>query len=133
MNSDMNGDTSGITRSQRGANAEAIAAAFLEKQGLRVIERNWRCRFGEIDLILRDRDMIVMVEVRLRTHNAFGGAAASIDRRKQAKLAATARLYLAGLAGRAGQPDRPCRFDVILMADAEGRDIEWIRNAFDTP
>ena len=113
--------------SRRGADAEALAAAFLEKQGLRVIERNWRCRFGEIDLVLRDGDMIVMVEVRLRTHSAFGGAAASIDRRKQAKLAAAARLYLAE------QPDRPCRFDVILMSDVGGGDMEWIRNAFDTP
>lgn len=112
---------------QRGADAETMAAAFLEKQGLRVIARNWRCRFGEIDLVLRDRDMIVMVEVRLRTHSAFGGAAASIDRRKQAKLVTTARFYLAE------QPNRPCRFDVILMSDAKGGDIEWIRNAFDAP
>ncbi len=118
------------SRKARGARAEALAAAFLEKQGLRVIERNWRCRFGELDLVLREGDMIVMAEVRLRTHSAFGGAAASIDHRKQAKLAATARAYLAGLANSA---DRPCRFDVILMADDEGRDIEWIRNAFDAP
>jgi len=123
----MNTRDSDTLRKKRGTDAEAAAAAFLEKNGLRVIERNWRCRLGEIDLVLRDRDMIVLVEVRLRTHSAFGGAAASIDRRKQAKLAAAARLYLAR------QPDRPCRFDVILMADAEGRDIEWIRNAFETP
>lgn len=123
----MNTQDRDAVRKKRGADAEAMAAAFLEKQGLRVIERNWRCRFGEIDLILRDRDVIVMVEVRLRTHGAFGGAAASIDRRKQAKLATAARLYLAR------QPNRPCRFDVVLMSDAEGRDFEWIRNAFDAP
>jgi len=104
-----------------------MAAAYLERQGLRVIARNWRCRFGEIDLVLRDGDMVVMVEVRLRSHSAFGGAAASIDRRKQAKLVTAARFYLAR------QPDHPCRFDAVLMSDATGRDIEWIRNAFDAP
>lgn len=113
-----------MSRSQ-GAAAEALAAAWLERQGLRVVARNWRCRFGELDLVLRDGPMIVIAEVRLRSSARFGGAAASIDRRKQARLAAAAQLYLAG------QPAAPCRFDVVLLGDAAGRDIEWIRNAFE--
>lgn len=108
----------------RGAAAEALAAAWLERQGLRVIERNWHCRFGELDLVLQDGPVIVIAEVRLRSSARFGGAAASIDRRKQARLAAAAQLYLAR------RPSSPCRFDVVLLGDEEGRDIEWIRNAF---
>lgn len=111
---------------KQGAQAEALAAAYLERQGLRVVARNWRCRFGELDLVLRDGPCIVIAEVRLRSSARFGGAAASIDRRKQARLAAAAQMYLAG------QPSAPCRFDVVLLGDAAGRDIEWIRNAFET-
>ena len=88
------------------------------------MERNWRCRFGELDLILRDGPALVFAEVRLRSSAGFGGAATSIDRRKQARLAAAAQLYLAG------RPALPCRFDVVLMSDACGGGIEWIRNAF---
>ena len=112
-----------MSRTQ-GAAAEALAAAWLERQGLRVIERNWHCRFGELDLVLQDGPVIVIAEVRLRSSARFGGAAASIDRRKQARLTAAAQLYLAR------RPSSPCRFDVVLLGDKEGRDIEWIRNAF---
>ena len=113
---------------ERGARAEAHAAAWLERQGLVVIGRNWRCRFGEIDLILCDGDTLVFAEVRLRGNPRFGGAAASIDARKQARLVASARMYLArSPALRAN----PCRFDAVLMNDAEGAGLEWIRNAFD--
>lgn len=108
----------------RGAGAESVAAAYLERQGLRILDRNWHCRFGEIDLVLQDGPVIVIAEVRLRTSARFGGAAASIDRRKQAKLAAAAQLYLSR------RPSAPCRFDVVLLGDDQGRDIEWIRNAF---
>ena len=108
----------------RGAAAEALAAAWLERQGLRVIERNWHCRFGELDLVLQDGPVIVIAEVRLRSSARFGGAAASIDHRKQARLMAAAQLYLAR------HPSAPCRFDVVLLGDEAGRDIEWIRNAF---
>lgn len=108
----------------QGNKAEDMAALWLQRQGLRVLERNWRCRLGELDLILRDGTTLVIAEVRLRSSSRFGGAAASIDRRKQGKLAAAAQLYLAG------RSSTPCRFDVVLMSDAEGADIEWIRNAF---
>ncbi len=109
-----------------GETAETLAADFLRKQGLQLLERNWRCRFGEIDLVCRDGDSIVIVEVRLRSNIRFGSAAASIDRRKQARLIAAASLYLAR------KPSTPCRFDVVLMADEQGKDLEWIRNAFST-
>lgn len=104
--------------------AEEFAAAWLQRQGLRLVERNWRCRFGELDLVLRDGDTIVIAEVRQRSSTRFGGAAASVDRHKQRKLIATAQLYLSR------RPSAPCRFDVVLMSDAGGGGIEWIRNAF---
>jgi putative endonuclease len=113
-------------RAARGAAAESTALAWLQKKGLKLVERNWRCKAGELDLVLRDGPSLVMVEVRLRSSNDFGGAAASIDAKKRAKLVAAARLYLARL------PDCPCRFDVVTMSDPAGRDLEWIRNAFDS-
>jgi putative endonuclease len=116
----------GPARTARGAAAESTALAWLQKKGLKLVERNWRCKAGELDLVLRDGPSLVMVEVRLRSSNDFGGAAASIDARKRAKLVAAARLYLARL------PDCPCRFDVVTMSDPAGRDLEWIRNAFDS-
>ena len=108
----------------RGSEAESRAAAFLQQQGLRLIERNWRCRAGELDLVLRDGPVIVIAEVRLRADNRYGGAAESIDWRKRARLITAARLYLMR------HPSSPCRFDAVLMSGAEG-DIEWIRNAFE--
>ena len=109
---------------EAGAEAETLAARYLEARGLKLVERNWRSRFGELDLVLRDGDTIVMVEVRMRRGRAFGGAAASIDAKKQSRLLATAREYLAR------GPDRPCRFDVVLITSGTGTpEIEWIRNA----
>jgi putative endonuclease len=109
---------------QRGQQAEARAADFLRARGLKILERNWRCRFGEIDLVARDADALVFVEVRLRGSRAHGGAAESINAAKRHRLTAAASQYLAR-ARYAG----PCRFDALLI-EAEGR-IEWIRNAFD--
>jgi len=107
-----------------GDRAERIAAAYLRDKGLAVIESRYRCRWGEIDLILRDRDTVVFAEVRLRHSKVFGGAAYSVDRRKQARIIATARHYLAGTR------DAACRFDVVLLDRIEPPRIEWIRDAF---
>jgi putative endonuclease len=107
-----------------GHRAERIAAAYLQDQGLAVIESRYRCRWGEIDLILRDRDTLVFAEVRLRRSRTFGGAAASVDRRKQERLIATARHYLAG------KREAACRFDVVLLERIDPPRIEWIRDAF---
>lgn len=110
-----------------GAQAELTAARFLQQRGLRLLQSNYRCRMGEIDLILRDGEMLVFAEVRLRSRSDFGGAAASIDSRKQAKLARAAQHYLAAL-----PHVPPCRFDALLLAAADGGGgIEWIKNAFE--
>ncbi len=106
-----------------GRDAENAAFEYLCKQGLSVIERNYRCRFGEIDLIMRDAETMVFVEVRMRASSSFGGAPASIDARKKRKLLTAARHYMATK----GQfPD--CRFDAVLL-NGDKR-IEWIRDAF---
>lgn len=110
----------------KGSAAEQRAAAFLQQQKLTLLERNYRCRFGEIDLIMRENDTVVFVEVRMRSSDHFGGAAASITATKQARLIRAARHYLAGQ-----HDDLPCRFDAILISGERGNEIEWIRNAFD--
>ena len=108
-----------------GAQAEQVAAQYLLQQGLKLLHANYSCRFGEIDLILQDGDTYVFAEVRLRNSAAFGGAAASIDARKQAKLTRTAQHFLATL-----KRIPPCRFDAILMQSTDIKKIEWIKNAF---
>ncbi len=106
-----------------GAQAEQLAAQFLQRHGLTLVQTNYRCRFGEIDLILREKETLVFAEVRLRTRGNFGGAAASIDARKQQRLVLTAQHYLASLPS-----VPPCRFDAMLL-DGAGN-IDWIKNAF---
>lgn len=108
-----------------GALAEQLAAQYLQQQGLKLLQLNYSCRFGEIDLILQDGDTHVFAEVRLRSGSAFGGAAASIDARKQAKLLRTAQHYLSRL-----QRIPPCRFDAVLLQSTDMKNIEWIKNAF---
>ena len=110
-----------MNRAQRGAAAEALAAQYLQERGVAIVARNYRCRGGEIDLIGRDGDTLVFVEVRLRSSAAFGGAAESIGARKRKRLALAAAHYLARI-GR----EPPCRFDAILLASLEPRDIEWL-------
>ena len=113
----------GSSSMNAGAQAEQFAADYLQRHGLRLIAKNYRSRFGEIDLILFDGNVLVFVEVRLRRNADFGGAAASIDARKQAKLITTAQQYLTTL-----PTVPPCRFDAILL-DGSGH-IEWLKNAF---
>jgi putative endonuclease len=107
-----------------GQSAEARAEAFLKTQGLKLLTRNWRCRFGEIDLVMQDGTTTVFVEVRLRSRNDFGGAAASVTPAKQKKLLAAARQYLSTL-----KTLPPCRFDVVALTG--NAPPEWIRNAFE--
>lgn len=108
----------------KGAEAEQAAADYLVAQGLRLIERNFRCRGGEIDLIMQDGSTLVFVEVRARSSRAFGGAAESITAVKQSRIILAARHYLA----RTGATNN-CRFDALLVQS--GR-IEWLRAAFET-
>ena len=108
---------------REGARAEDLCAELLRAAGLRLIERNWRCRHGEIDLIAEERGTLVFAEVRMRSPGGFGGAAESVTAAKRARLIAAARLYLTR------RPDASCRFDVFLI-DGPPRHVQWIRNAF---
>ncbi|MDP1549033.1 MAG: YraN family protein [Nitrosomonas sp.] len=109
----------------KGSDAEQIAVSYLQRQHLLLIAQNYRCRFGEIDLIMRDGSTLVFIEVRMRANEMFGGAAASITPAKQAKLLRTARHYLSEL-----NNEPPCRFDALLLSGANGQEITWIKNAF---
>ena len=109
----------------RGEQAETLASGYLQAQGLRLLEKNYRSRFGEIDLICQDGEVVVFVEVRLRTNARFGGAGASISTAKRQKLIATAQTYLSSR-----RPPPACRFDVVCMQDLHVSP-EWIKNAFD--
>jgi putative endonuclease len=114
-----------------GDRAEAHAAKFLEKHGLKVRDRNFRCRFGELDIIAEEGDLLVFVEVRLRNHRQFASGMESVDYRKQQKLQLAAEAYLQKQF--ANNPPG-CRFDVVSMASKpENRDtfaVEWLRDAF---
>ncbi len=110
-------------RSEAGARAEALAADFLLARGLAIVERNFRCRRGEIDLIARDGETLVFIEVRLRTRRDFGGAAASITAAKRARIAAAALFYLGRL-----RRTPPCRFDAVLFDGIAADRIEWLRD-----
>ena len=106
-----------------GAAAEALAARFLAARGLTIVARNYRCRSGEIDLIARERDTLVFVEVRLRSSDAFGGARASITAAKRRRLERAAGHYLAQIGG-----EPPCRFDAILLDALDPERIEWLKD-----
>lgn len=115
-------------RQRDGAAAEALAARYLQAQGLRVIGRNLRWKDGELDLVCEHGDVLVFVEVRMRRDSRFGGAAASVGHTKQARLIRAAQHWLAaqGPAVRA----RPARFDVIALSSLDPAGIDWIRDAF---
>jgi len=108
-----------------GLQAEQLAATYLMQRGLKVVAKNYHCRFGEIDLIMQDGKTLVFVEVRLRTNSQFGSAACSITPQKQQKLILAAQHFLQQ------HGDCACRFDAILMHKADLANIEWLRNAFD--
>ena len=118
-------------RKERGDRGEAAVADALERRGCAILERQYRCRWGEIDLIVRTGDGILcFVEVKLRKSAAYGSAAAFVDRRKQEKLCTTAMLYLS-LHPTALQP----RFDVIEIYAPQGEktaepEIIHLENAF---
>ena len=123
----MNGKDNTVETSKAiGDRAEDQSARFLERHGLKVLVRNFRCRGGEIDLICRDGKALVFVEVRLRRNACFGGAAASISQGKQRRIILAARHYLAANA----KNDADCRFDCLLLDGNPEHPIEWIRDAF---
>jgi putative endonuclease len=115
-------------RRRRGAAAEEAAAAFLQRAGLRVIERNVRFPHGEIDLVCRDGDVLVFVEVKCRQARWGDGPAAAVSGLKQWRLTRLARHYLKWR--RLGEPR--CRFDVVAVtADGDALSVRHLRGAFD--
>lgn len=106
-----------------GAGKEELARRHLERSGLRLVERNYRCRQGEIDLIMRDRDCLAFIEVRYRKSAGFGSPAESVTRNKQRRIVLAARHYL-----QRHPTPLDCRFDVLAITGAQR--IEWLKNAF---
>lgn len=115
-----------MRNSERGARAESRAAAWLKGRGLKLVERNVRSRFGEIDLIMEDGATLVFVEVRYRASDGFGGAAASVTAGKRARLRKAIGVYIARHPRMAS---RNMRADVVAISGPG--DIEWIPNAFE--
>ena len=121
------------TTREQGQYTESLACEYLEAKGLKLIEKNYNCRLGEIDLIMQDNDSLVFVEVRYRRSNNFGSGAESITNRKQSKLIKTASLYLQQ---NAKLNKYPARFDVVSISgfietkNINNIDFNWIKNAF---
>ena len=116
-------------RHQFGQASEMQAEQFLVAKGYRILDRNVRTRLGELDLVADDHGVVVFVEVKGRTTDAFGGALLAVDHRKRVKLTKLAAQYLA----QRHWSDKVCRFDVVLVqgrASNQGR-IEHLQNAFD--
>jgi putative endonuclease len=119
------------TTTDLGRRGEDRALAHLESHGLELIERNYRCRAGEIDLVMRDREVLVLVEVRTRTRADFGSAAASVGVRKQRRFVLAARHLMLT---RPELRRMRARIDVVAIDPAAHAGappvITWIRNAF---
>lgn len=112
----------------RGHNAEELACHRLQREGLRLSARNYRSPFGEIDLIMLERDTLVFVEVRYRSNADFGTPAETVDARKQARLRATAEHYLQNTP-RASK--KACRFDIVaITGNGEAGNFRWLQNVF---
>lgn len=106
-----------------GKGAEQRACDYLQAQGLTLVTRNFRSKYGEVDLIMQDGEIIVFIEVKYRTQNNYGGALLSLKPRQQHRIIRTAQFFLMRY------PNHQARFDVIAI---EGNDeISWIANAFD--
>ncbi len=110
-----------------GAEVEAMALVFLQAEGLKLVCRNYRCRRGEIDLIMLDGAILVFIEVRYRKNSHFGSAAESITSSKQRRITTAAAHYLQHNTGAASMP---CRFDVVAVTLAEHKNLDWIKDAF---
>ena len=124
-----------LTTREQGEYTETLACRFLEGKGFKLIEKNFNCKVGEIDIIMKDNDSLVFVEVRYRRNNNYGSGAESITASKQSKLIKTASLYLQQ---HAKLNKYPARFDVVSMTgniekdDINKINFDWIKNAFGT-
>ncbi len=112
-----------------GASAERTAAHFLQTQGLNILQRNYQCKVGELDIVAEEGDCLVFVEVRQRSHSRYGGALGSVDVRKQQRLARAASHFLLK---HPQWQSSPCRFDVIALQRPQSplEECQWVRNAF---
>lgn len=120
-----------LSRQSSGEQAERRAERHLLAQGLRTLFRNWRCKRGELDLVMLDGDTVVFVEVRYRLHSQWGGAAGSVDASKRKKLVLAAQYFLLKEPRWA---DAPCRFDVVAIegSDCASAGLNWLKNAFES-
>ncbi len=118
-----------MDRAARGKHFEALARLRLEDRGLKLVAKNYRCRWGEIDLVMLDKSSLVFVEVRFRGRGSYLSGADSVDQKKQKKLCRSAMYYLATKA----TADTPARFDVVSISQStsEQPEFEWIKNAFE--
>ncbi len=107
----------------RGENAEQQAHQFLLKKGLKPVARNFRCKQGELDLIMLDKETLVIIEVRFRQTDKYGSAAESVTRNKQLRIIAATQIYLA-----THKINKPLRFDVVALSG--NGNVDWIQNAF---
>lgn len=108
----------------KGKQAEQQAALYLQQQGLHILQRNYLCKGGEIDIIAQDKNTLIFVEVRSRASTLFGSAAETITRQKQKRIILAARHYLVKLRTKEASP---CRFDAILI---DGHRLKWEKNCF---
>lgn len=121
-----------------GTHIEDLVCVYLQQQKLKLIARNYRCRLGEIDLIMQDQNLLVFVEVRYRHHCKFGSSIESVNLNKQSKIIKTAEYYLLS---KQLSEKIPCRFDVVGVKPAtqkllgnisklDSAQVEWVKNAF---
>jgi putative endonuclease len=110
-------------KQEQGRRWEQAALAHLQRGGLRLVEANFRCKGGEIDLIMRDKESLVFVEVRQRADRRHGGAAASITPAKIRRLVRAAQFYLQRF-----ERLPACRFDVVAI---DGEQLDWLQNVID--
>ncbi len=113
----------------KGRKFEQQACKYLVRRGLKLLQRNYQTAFGEIDLIMQEKEVLVFVEVRFRGSSDFGTPAETVDLRKQAKLRAAAEHYLQQNEDKARR--HACRFDVVaITANQNGETVQWLQNAF---
>ncbi|MGC1854997.1 MAG: YraN family protein [Candidatus Aquirickettsiella sp.] len=129
--------TTFIDTKKLGNQIEALVCDYLQQQKLKLVARNFRCRLGEIDLIMYDQSILVFIEVRYRQHRNFGSSLESVNFIKQNKIIKTAEYYLSS---KQLSEKIACRFDVVgveptteklsKISKLDSAQVEWIKNAF---
>ena len=119
-----------MNRPQEGRHWERVAESFLRQRGLKLLDRNYRCRLGELDLVMQHGGQLVFVEVRYRKSDRCGEGVETIGPAKQRRISSAAAHYLARNRRRAV---RTCRFDVVSIGGADDAvRVQWVRNAFES-